>query len=494
MPENIKQLSVKGVKWSATESLLAQGTTFVVGLVIARLLSPSDYGTIGMLAVFMAVSQAFVNSGFSTALVRMQDRTSDDYATAFYFNVAVGVLFYVILYLTAPAIASFYAMPILKEVLRVFAITLVINALQIVPRTKLVVAVNFKTQAIVGTVAALISGGTGIWMAYAGYGVWALVGQSIVNAAVCVVLLWMVTRWKPWEGRFTKRSFHRLFSFGSRLLASGLLHIIYQNVSTLVIGKFYTPTDLGFYSRGQRVSEMPSSFLSNVFQRVSYPVLARLQDDDERLTRAYRRYLGMSSMVIFFLMVLLAAVAVPLVKMLLTEKWLGAVPYLQIFCLALIFDHVCRFNNNMMMVKGRSDLFLRLEIIKKVIVFPLLLLAIPRGVLAICFVPVVHELVDLFLGTYCVKHFLGIRDIHPLNDYGKYLLYALASCLPTFLLCHFGLPSWMALCAGATCASATYYLLLRRDVNMKELINLVKDSRFKNISYLCSRKTSRTHH
>lgn len=474
MAESIRHLSIKGVKWSATQGLLSQGITFLIGLVIARILSPSDYGAVGMLAVFMAVSQVFVNSGFSTALVRMTDRTADDYATAFYFNVAVGILFYGILFLTAPAIASFYEMPVLRNVLRVFAITLVINALQIVPRTKLIVAVDFKTQAVVGIIAALVSGVTGVWLAYAGYGVWALVWQSIVSAVVSTILLWIVTHWKPWEGRFARGSFRRLFSFGSRLLASGLLHILYQNVSKLVIGKYYSSSDLGFYSTGERISEVPSSFLSTVFQRVSYPVLSRLQNETERLTRAYRRYLGLSSMVIFFLMALLAAVATPLVKILLTEKWLGAVPYLRVFCLALVFDHICRFNNNMMYVKGRSDLFLRLEIIKKAIVFPLLLLAVPRGVLALCFVPVAHELVDLALGTYCVRHILGFHAARPLKDYGLYLPLALLSCLPAFFLCRIGLPAWLSLVSATLTATGLYYLFLYRDSNMVELIRILR--------------------
>ena len=473
MPDNIRHLSVKGVKWSATESFLTQGISFVVGLIIARILSPSDYGTVGMLAVFMAVSQAFVNSGFNSALVRTRERTADDYATAFYFNVGAGALLYGILFLSAPAIAAFYEMPILKDVLRVFAVTLIISALQIVPRTRLVVAVDFKTQAVVGVIAALVSGGTGIAMAYAGYGVWALVWQSIVSAAVSTVLLWVVTRWKPWEGRFTRGSFNRLFSFGSKLLVSSLLHILYQNVSTLVIGKFYTPADLGLYSRGQRFSEMPSQFLSGIVQKVSYPVMSRLQDDTERLTRVYRRYLGMSSMVIFFLMVLLAAVAEPLVRLLLTEKWMGAVPYLRIFCLALIFDHICRFNNNMMYVKGRSDLFLRLEIIKKAMVVPLLVLAIPRGVMAICFVPVVHELVDLVLGTYCVRHLLGLRVTNPLKDYGAYLVCALVACVPAFFLCKGSLPPGVALTAAVVASTLVYCLILCRDGNMQELSLMV---------------------
>jgi O-antigen/teichoic acid export membrane protein len=474
MDDNIKHLSIKGVKWSALDGFITRGITFVIGLVIARILSPDDYGTIGMLAIFMAVSQMFINSGFSTALIRMTDRTADDYATAFYFNMAVGGLLYGILFLAAPAIASFYKMPILTDVLRLFALTLVISALQIVPRTKLVVAVDFKSQAIVSAFAALVSGGTGIGMAYTGYGLWALVWQSIISALVSVILLWIVTGWKPWEGRFARRSFHRLFSFGSKLLASGLLHILYKNLSSLVIGKFYTSADLGYYSRGQQISEVPSLYFSSIFQRVSYPILARLQDDNEHLSNAYRRYLGMSSMVIFFLMVLLATIAEPLVRVLLTEKWMGAVPFLRIFCLALIFDHICCFNNNMMYVKGRSDLFLRLEIIKKIIVFPLLLLAIPHGVIAICFVPVVHELVDLVIGTYCVKRFLGVHNANPLKDYGKYLFYSLPACIPAFFICNTNISPWLSMSTSIVFSITLYLGILWRDDNMRELTKLLK--------------------
>lgn len=472
--ESIRSLSVKGVKWSAVEGFISRGISFVVGLIIARILTPDDYGLVGMLAIFIVVSQTFVNSGFSTALIRMTDRTEDDYATAFFFNVTVGLLIYSLLFLTAPAIASFYEMPMLKDVLRVYAVVLVVGALEIVPRAKLTVAVDFKTQAIVGLVAALVSGGIGIGMAYAGYGVWALVWQAIINVAVNVVLLWIVTHWKPWEGKLARRSFHRLFSFGSRLLGAWLLHIIYKNISALIIGKYYTPADLGLYSRGQQIAEMPNMHLMGIVRRVSYPVLARLQDDDERLARVYRQYLSISSLVVFFLMILLAAVAEPLVLLLLTEKWLGAVPFLRIFCLALLFDHICHINSNMMYVKGQSKLFLRLEIIKKVIVFPLLLLAIPYGVIAICFVPMVHELVDLVLGTYYIRRLLGIHKTNPLKDYGIFLLYSIVSCLPAYLICCSALSPWLSLPIAILSAFGIYYLLLYRNDYLKDFIQIVK--------------------
>ena len=245
-------------------------------------------------------------------------------------------------------------------------------------------------------------------------------------------------------------------------------------MSALVIGKFYSSADLGLYSRGQKISELPSQYLSGIVQKVSYPVMSRLQDDNERLLQVYRKYLGMSSMVIFFLMVLLTAVAESLVRIMLTEKWMGAVPYLRIFCLALMFDHICSFNNNMMYVKGRSDLFFWLEIIKKVIVVPLLVLAIPCGVMAICFVPVVHEMVDLFLGTYCVRHILGFRKASPLQDYGIYLLLALLACVPAFLLCQAGLSDWLALFLGGGSAFVLYIVLLWKDENMREVVRTVR--------------------
>ena len=474
MADSIRSLSVKGMKWSAVEGFLSHGISFVVGLVIARILTPNDYGLIGMLSVFIVVSRTFVNSGFSTALIRMTDRTENDYSTAFCFNVTAGLLLYGILFLTAPFVASFYDMPLLKDVLRVYALVLVVSALEIVPRAKLTVAVDFKTQAIVGLVAALVSGGIGIGMAFTGYGVWALVWQAIISVAVSVVLLWKMTGWKPWEGRLSRLSFHRLFSFGSRLLGAWLLHIFYKNISALFIGKYYTPADLGLYSRGQQIAELPNTHLMEIVRRVSYPVLARIQEDEEKLARVYRQYLSISSLVVFFLMILLAAVAEPLVLLLLTEKWLGAVPFLRIFCLALLFEHICHINSNMLYVKGRSKLFLRLEIIKKVIVFPLLLLAIPYGVIAICFVPVAHELVDLVLSTYCIRHLLGIRKANPLKDYGIYLLYAAVSCLPAFLICNSTLSPWLSLPIAILSAFGIYYLLLYRNDHMKEIIRIVK--------------------
>lgn len=476
MDDSIKSLSVKGVKWSATGGFLTTGTSFVVGLVIARILTPEDYGIVGMLSVFVAISQVFVNSGFSAALVRMTDRTMDDYATAFYFNVVVGLFAYGCLFLTAPNIAAFYKMPILIDILRVFALVLIIQALQIVPQTKLIVAVDFKTQALVTLFASLLSGTIGILMAYRGYGVWALVWQSIINTVICVIMFWKMTGWKPWEGRFTRASFNRLFSFGSKLLASALLHKTYMNVSALLIGKFYTSADLGYYKRGQQIAEKPSMYLSDIFQRVSYPILSKLQDDDETLSRTYRRYQGMSSIVVFFLMVLLAAVAKPLVLLLLTEKWIGAVPFLRIFCLALIFDHLCSFNNNMMYVKGRSDIFLRLEIIKKVIVFPLLLLAIPYGVIAICFVPVVHEMVDLAIGTYYVRRLFGAYKTNPLKDYGVYLFCSIVANLPAFFCCSLDISPWFSLPIAVICSTSIYLGLLWRDKNMKDMVKIVKGS------------------
>ncbi len=232
-----------------------------------------------MLAIFLSLSQIFVDSGFSNALIRKKDRTEIDCSTAFYFNFVVGVVCYGLLFVTAPLIAKFYDMPILTGVLRVLALTIVINSLGIVPRALRTIVVDFKTQAYASIAAAIASGVLGLVLAYYGYGAWALVWQSLLSAVLSVALIWILAKWKPiWA--FSKESFKGMFSYGSKLLVANLLHKLYTNLSGMLIGKFYTSADLGYYSRGQSIATLPSMNITSILQRVTYPILAKLQDDD----------------------------------------------------------------------------------------------------------------------------------------------------------------------------------------------------------------------
>ena len=470
---SIKEQTVSGLKWNALGRFSSQGVHFVLGLFIARILLPDDYGVIGMLAIFLSISQSFVDSGFSNALIRKIDRTEIDCSTAFYFNIVVGLFFYALLYIVAPIISDFYQMPVLTDILRVMAFTIVINSLGIVPRALRSIAVDFKSQAYASIISALVSGIIGLVLAYKGYGVWSLVWHSLLNVFIEVVVIWFLAGWLP-KRIFSISSFWNMFSYGSKLLISGLLHKLYSNLSGLLIGKFYSSSDLGFYNRGYQFATMPSMNITSILQRVTYPILAQLQNDDKKLIKVYRKYISMTSLVIFFLMLLLATIAKPLILLLLTEKWIGAVPYLQIFCLAMMFDHLCQLNLTLLMVKGRSDLFLRLELIKKIIVFPILFLAIPYGPMAICWVPFIHMQVDFISVTYYTGKMFNLGYFKQIMDIGKYLVFSILVCIPSFFICLSNLNTWISLSISIFISMFLYYAFLYRDDNMKEILSIVK--------------------
>lgn len=469
---NVRDQSVAGIKWNAIGQVSAKVVQFALGLLIARMLMPEDYGVIGMLAIFVSVAQAFVDSGFGNALIRKTDRTETDCATAFYFNIVVAIAVYSMLYVAAPWIADFYRIPLLTDVVRALSLTIVISALGIVPRALRSVAVDFKSQAYASVTAALVSGLTGLYMAYCGYGVWALVWQQVVYTLISVGVIWLLARWMPrWV--YSWRSFRMLFGYGSKLLASRLLHVAYVNASNLVIGKFYTPADLGYYDRGYQMASFPSLKLSDVLHTVTFPILAKLQGDDARLVHVYHRYVAMTSMVVFFVMTLLAAVAEPLVVMLLTEKWVGTVPFLRVLCIALMFDSICRLNNNMLFVKGWSGLFFRLEVIKKVVIVPVFLVAVHVGVMAICCVALVHTVVDISCSTYYLRKLLGVSG-REYRSVVRYFVLSVVACVPAYLICGLDLSPWIALPVAVVTASGIYWLSLHKDRNMKECLEMVR--------------------
>ena len=286
----LRDKTFTGVKWSAIERFSTQFVRFFVELVLARLLLPTDYGIIGMIGVFLAISKSFVDSGFSSALIRKKIVTDADNSTVFYFNILVGFLTYGILFWSAPIIADFFSTPILVEVIRVISVMLIFNSLTVVQVANLTRNIDFKTQSKASFTSSIISGILGIFLAYRGYGVWALVYQSVSAALVNMVLLWIYSQWRP-KLLFSWLSFKELFGFGGKILLSGLLHTIYVQLTTLVIGKFYNSKSLGLYTRGERFASFPSTNLSSVIQRVTYPLLSKFQDDYTALISLYRKYI-----------------------------------------------------------------------------------------------------------------------------------------------------------------------------------------------------------
>jgi O-antigen/teichoic acid export membrane protein len=407
MMGSLVRKSFHGILWSAIERFSYQGIHFVIGVVLARMLERSDFGMIGMLSIFLGISQVFIDCGFSSALIRQVEATEKDYGTAFSVNLGISVAAYAALFMAAPWVEAFYGMPGLCGVMRGVSATLVLNALVAVQKVKLTRAVDFKNQSKVSLGAAVLSGGLGIALAYGGFGVWSLVGQSIANSALNLLGLTALMRWFP-KPAFDRDSFRRLFGFGSRLLAASLVHAIYANLYNLVIGKRYSADDLGVYARADSLSQLPSQNVDGVLKRVTYPILAQLQNEPARLREIYIKYLGVTCFAVFPMMIGLAATARPLVTVLLGEKWLPCVPLLQVLCLAMMLDPVCSVNLNLLYVKGRSDLVLKLEVVKKIVALAILFAAMPFGVKWMCVGRAFYSAVATLLNMTYTRRFIDL--------------------------------------------------------------------------------------
>ena len=424
MVESLKNKTVKGVIWSSVERFSVQGVQFLVMLVIARILSPKDFGLVGMLAIFLAVAQSLIDSGFSQALIRKQDRTETDNSTVFYFNIVVSTLLYAILYAIAPWVADFYEEPQLRQLMRVLCLVVIINSLAVVQRAIYTAAIDFKTQAKASFIAALLSGGVGIYLAMSGYGVWTLVWQQLLNAGINTLLLWVWANWHP-RLQYSWQSFRELFAFGSKLLASGLLDTIYNNMYMLVIGKVFSAVSLGHYAQADRFTKLPSSNITGILQRVTYPVLCTIQNDDERLRKDYRQLLRLSAFIVFPLMCILAGVANPLVTLLLGEKWRFAATLIIPLCFSMMWYPIHAINLNLLQVKGRSDLFLRLEIIKKVIGVIVLAISIPFGLLFMCYSGIATSIIALIINTYYTGRLIDVGFLMQMKDLSGTLILSL---------------------------------------------------------------------
>ena len=475
MPNSLKQKTAKGVLWSTVERFSVQGVQFLIMIVMARLLTPHDYGIIGMLAIFLAVSQSLIDSGFSQALIRKQDRTEIDNNTVFYFNIVVSSLLYIILYFSAPFVADFYDTPQLCPVMRVVCLGIIFNSLAVVQRALLTIRIDFKTQAKAALTAAVTSGVAGIAMAYHGFGVWSLVAQQLLNLGINTGLLWLLSKWRP-RLVYSWQSFHELFAFGSKLLASGLLDTIYRNIYPIVIGKLFSASSLGHYTRAHQFSEFPSSNLTGIIQRVTYPVLCEIQDDDERLSNIYRRFLKLSAFVIFPLMVGLSSVAQPFVNIILGQQWNFCGQLLQIICFSMMWYPIHAINLNLLQVKGRSDLFLRLEIIKKILGVSVLFITAPFGLVVMCYGSVFNSLVALAINTYYTGKLINVGFLKQMRD----LLPTMALCFATFILVlsvnSFFVGDAAKLCAGVVTGVVFYSLIsyVFKFSELKELFSLIR--------------------
>lgn len=413
--ENLKQQTKKGLYWSTLGNLSNQGMRFIFGIVLARLLSPDAYGVIGMLTIFICIVSAFIDCGFSQALVVKADRTQKDFSTEFWFNIGVGSIGYLILFIVSPYIANFYNMPILSPVLKVIGLGVIINSLCVVQSAQFAIKLDFKTPAKISIVTQIFSGIIGIILAYYRWGVWALVFQQVIGGCINAVFLWIYAKWRP-TFEFSVDSFKYLWNYGSKVLGSSLIQQVYDNLYPLIIGKFYNATSLGLYSRANSFATLPSNNLSKIIGSVTFPVLSKINNDLQKLIGVYTKILKCTAFIVFPLMIGMAVTANSFVKILLNEQWYDCIIMLQLLCCALIWQPLSFIHINVLKVIGRTDLVLKLEIMKRTIGLISIFCSVPFGVVGMCIGFIIFYLYSFILNTIYVSRALKLSTIGQIRN------------------------------------------------------------------------------
>ena len=456
MAESLKNKTVKGLGWSALDNAARYGMQFMIGIVLARLLSPDDYGLLGLVGIVTVVCTALVNGGFTTALIRKKDVTDDDYNTVFICNLGMSLLLYGVTFLCAPLIADFFSREELTPLVRVTSLGLIIGALSMVQQTRLTKRIDFKTQTKITLVATAVSGVVGIGMALMGFGVWALVGQQLTSQTISTILLYIYNRWLPcW--RFSIESFHELFGFGWKMMVSALLDAVWKELNQVVVGKFYNPATLGQYTRAKHYAQLFSKNLTAVMERVTYPVLSSIQDDKERMVSVYRRMIRTSMFITTVAMFTLGAVSEPLIYCMIGPKWHEASTYLPLICITYSLYPLHAINLNMLQVQGRSDLFLGLEVIKKIITLAPLFIGAFIGIMPMLLTNIVIGIIAFFLNSHYSGRLLGYSSWMQLRDIAPSYALAIAIALSVWFLKYLPLSYWIVLPMQITVGAAVFF-------------------------------------
>ena len=431
--ESLKNKTIKGVGWSAFDNIIKMGITFIVSIVLARKLSPDEYGLIGILTIFITIFNTIVDSGFTSALIRKRDVTDEDYCTVFFTNLVVSVCLAICLYFLAKPISLFFERSELINLTRVMSIIVVINALSIVQKARTTKYIDFKSQAKITLISGIIGGTIGIIMAYCEFGVWALVGQQFSVQLVTSILFATFNRWMP-KLKFSWTSFKEMWSFSWKLLIASLVDSFFNEVYQVVIGKCYSPQSLGLFTRAKQFRDLFSSNLTTVVQRVSYPVLSTIQDEQCRLKAAYQKIIKTTMYPTMLIMIGMASVSKSMVTFLLGEKWIDCVPFLQIICLYGILYPLHAINLNMLQVKGRSDLFLRLEIIKNIIAVLPIVIGIFTNIYAMLWSTVFTQILSYYINAYYSKPLIDYGFIDQIKDIAPLFLTSVAIGLPIYIM------------------------------------------------------------
>ena len=468
---SLKIKTITSLFWSFTDSFANYGIQFIFGIILARLLSPREYGLIGMIALFLAISQSFIDSGFQQALIRRQNCSQRDYSTIFFFNVFAGLLLYFVLFFFAHQIQQYFKEPQLFWVTRILGLSLIIQSLSIIQITLFTKSINFKLQTRISIIASILSGIIGITFAFYDYGVWSLVIKILSKALVELILLWKFGEWRP-TLEFDLSAFRQMYAFGSKLMASGLLYVFSKNIYYVIIGKYFSSSDLGFYTRAEQFCNLPSSTLSSVILRVSYPICSTIQDDKNKLKSAYKQLISSSMLISFLVMIGLLAVSKPLILALLGPKWANSIILLRLLCIANLFYPMHVLNLNILTIKGRSDLFLKLEVIKSILIAFILVIGIYYGIIALLISMIVVNTFGIFINSWWSLYLIGYSVFEQLKD-----------IFPSFLLSSFvGLAIYSL--GEIVSAKASYILLIQFVFGLVFLFSLMEVFKLKYYIYI----------
>lgn len=431
--QSLRHKTISGLFWSFSEIGLNQLINLFIGIILARILLPKEFGLVAMITIFIAISQTFIDGGFSQALIRKTDCQQKDYATVFYFNLFISILLYLILFYSASAISGFFNEAILQKLVRVLGLVLILNALAIIQRTILIKKLNFKLQTKITLFSSFVSGIIAIVFAYKGFGVWSLAIRLLLNQLFNSIFLWVYNHWLP-TLEFSKQSFREMFAFGSKLLASNLIYIMYQNVYYIIIGKFFSAISLGYYNRAEFFSKHPSQSIDASFQRVIYPAFSQIKNESSKIKIGCQKLIKGIMLVNFSVMLGIAAIAEPMILTLIGARWLPAVPYLRLLCLVSMTLPLHSINLNVLKIKGRSDLFLRLEVIKVVLAIPAILIGIVIGIKAMIIGMIVNSFLAYFINSYYSNKLIRYSISEQIKDMLPDFVISLCMAIVVFLI------------------------------------------------------------
>ncbi|MDM1348443.1 lipopolysaccharide biosynthesis protein [Myroides marinus] len=423
---SLRGQAIVGVIWTVADTFILRGLVFVTTLILARWVGPAEFGLVGILTVFIALGTSLSDSGLSASLIRASNRDSDDYTTVFWLNLGMSLVVYLILFLSTPFIAEFFKQEALVSLVRVYCLSFVISAISAIQLTRLTIDMSFKRIAKLNIPGTLIGAAVGIYVGYIGYGVWAVVVMYLMIQVIQSMCLWIFATWRP-SFTFNKEKAKYHYGFGYKLMLSGLINVVFQYLYDIVIGRLYSVKTLGFYERSHTFNNYPVTIITSVVSKVTYPLLSSIQEDKERLGTVYRKILRITFFLVAPIMTLAAAVAKPLFLVVLGEAWLPAVPFFQILCLASMFYPIHAFNLNVFMVLGRSDLFLKLEVIKKIVVVIALGIGLLFGIYGMLWSSVVVSYIALLINTYYSADLIGYSQKQQFLDMLPSLLFALLS-------------------------------------------------------------------